>query len=98
MVKKASCLMGIFFLLSLVSPCWSQTGYPQAPATSDSDRMVYPRYDLFGMPSTRPDRQMTPSRPVGLPAGMPDRQMGSQPTSKPASQPATQPATNPASQ
>ncbi len=98
MVKQASCLMGIFFLLSLVSPCWSQTDYPQAPATSDSDRMVYPHYDLFGMPSTtRTDRQMTPSRPVGLPPGVSDRQVGSQAASQPASQPATQPATNPAS-
>jgi hypothetical protein len=99
MVKQASCIMGLFFLLSLASPCRSQTGYPQRPAASDSDRMVYPQYNIFGMPSTtRPDRQVTPSRRVGLPPGVSDWQAGSQPASQPASRPATQPATNPASQ
>ena len=113
MVKQASCVMGIFFLLSLVSPCWSQTGNPQGPATSDSDRMVYPRYDLYGMPAdrmiypqynifgmpstTRQDRQMTPSRPV-LPPGLQDRQGGSQPAiNRRASRPLPPPPIRPAS-
>jgi len=99
MVTRAKCLMGIIFLLSLATPCWSQTGYPQGPATSDSDRMVYPQYNLFGVPSPtpRPDWQKPPTRPI-LPPGLSPGQWGSQTSSQPASNPASQPATNPASQ
>ena len=109
MVTRAKCLMGIIFLLSLATPCWSQTSYPQGPATSYSDRIVYPPYTLFGMPVTNPtpntlfgmpltnppsNQQMSPIRTI-LPPGVSPGQGGSQPVSEPASNPATDPATNP---
>ena len=82
MVKQASGIMGLLFLLSLVSPCWSQTDYPQRPATSETDRMVYPQYNIFGMPRRRAVRlaaaralgPVRPARPLGrLPRRAPPR-------------------------
>jgi hypothetical protein len=111
MVTRAKCLMGIIFLLSLATPCWSQTSNPQGPAipnypwpysnpqgpaTSYSDQIVYPPYNLFGMPVTNPglNRQMYQTRP-SLPPGVSPGPGGSQPVSEPASKPATEPATGP---
>jgi hypothetical protein len=96
MVTRAKCLMGIIFLLSLATPCWSQTSYPQGPATSDTDRFVYPQYNLFGWPITNPrqNQQWSPIRPSSPPSVSPGPS-GRQPVSEPASKPASEPATDP---